>query len=118
MHSKIAAFILKVVLLNSVLPNGYAQQQELTPPPSIQKICSQCHALEVRGTCLAGDCASSRVVRIAKPQPWDKVLDRMSSKGAHISDSQRREITSYLQAAFPAKLYPLTFFQASGLPGA
>lgn len=106
----IASFIAKIVLLNSILTNVYAQPHEQsTPPQTVQRICSQCHALEVMGNCLAGDCSNPRAVRVAKAKPWNMVLDRMIGKDASISDSERQEIVTYLQASYPAKTYPLTW---------
>ena len=99
---------------NFILPTVHAQSQQLnTPPQSMQKICSQCHALEILGQCLTGDCASARVVRVVKPQPWELVLDRMKSRGANIGESERLEILAYLQTTYPAPIYPLAWKKIS-----
>ena len=114
----IAALITRIVLLNSILTNAHAQpQDQSTPPQTMQRICSQCHALEVMGNCLAGDCANPRTVRVAKAKPWDMVLDRMKGKGAQINESERQDILAYLQEAYPPKHYPLAWKKVGDFAG-
>ena len=116
------------VLSNLILPEVYAQTQEpnqpsqkTEPPLTLQRICSACHALEIMGNCLAGDCSNLktiRVIRVAEPRPWDMVLDRMKGRGALFNEIERHEILTYLQAAYPAKLYPLAWKQVGAFePG-
>ena len=106
------------LLLNSAVPPAHALPHDLLPPPqSMQRICSQCHALEVMGKCLAGDCASDQVRRIATPQPWDLVLDRMQGRGAKFTSDEQQEILAYLQQSFPPKQYPLAWEKVGDFAG-
>ena len=113
------------VLLNFILPEAHSQPQETAQPPlktqsllTLQRVCSECHALEVMGNCLSGDCSTPRTMRVAEARPWDMVLDRMKGRGAKFNEGERHEILTYLQTAYPAKLYPLAWKQVGAFePG-
>lgn len=114
----VGAFILRGMLLSSILPAVYAQPYDPgTPPQVVQRVCSQCHALEIMGKCLAGDCAGHRVTRVDKPGPWDMVLDRMEGRGAHMGASERQDILAYLQKSYPPKHYPLAWKKVGDFAG-
>lgn len=106
----VSALILKSLLLGSIVSSVYAQPSDVSAPPqAMQRICSQCHALEIMGKCLAGDCAAPQVVRVAEPRSWGRVLDRMKGRGAIFNERERQEILTHLQASYPPKRDPLTW---------
>lgn len=114
----VGAFILRGMLFSSILPAVYAQPHDPgTPQQVVQRICSQCHALEIMGKCVAGDCAGPRVTRIAEPRPWDLVLDRMAGRGAHMNAGERQDILTYLQESYPPKRYPLAWKKVGDFAG-
>lgn len=105
----VGAFIISCSLLSAIFSPAYAQVAQSTPPEVVQRVCSQCHALEIAGKCLAGDCSTPRTVRVINPPSWDLVLDRMQGRGAKFSADERREIVAYLHYHYPSKPYPLAW---------
>ncbi|MDO8414245.1 MAG: hypothetical protein Q7S51_10710 [Gallionellaceae bacterium] len=108
------------ILLNAMVANTYAQVQEQeTAAQTVQRVCSQCHALEIQGNCLAGDCAGKvkPTIRRTSPPPWEMVLDWMGSKGARFTDGERQEILAYLQENYPSQSYPLAWKRINAFVG-
>ena len=114
----LGAGVVFAALLCSFAPSAHARpDNQEAPAQAVQRLCSQCHALEVAGKCLAGDCAGSRVVRVTKPRPWNMVLDKMVDKGVNVSKKERREILGFLQANYPAMSYPLSWERINAFTG-
>ncbi|MDZ4383977.1 MAG: hypothetical protein U0940_00690, partial [Nitrospirota bacterium] len=87
------------------------------PREAVQRICSQCHGLEVNGHCLAGDCSKGEGVHRTGGRQWTFVVDWMRSMGARMDDQEQRRITDYLTETYPAKPYPLAWEKAATLSG-
>lgn len=82
-----------------------------SPSAMVRRVCSNCHALQIMGDCVAGDCGGERVVRLLKPPPWDLVLEWMKTIGANMTEAERQAIQVYLQEVYPAKPYSLQWIK-------
>jgi len=102
-----ACVIVAVVVLLGPILGGVSSIAQESPRDLISRVCSRCHALQIMGQCMAGDCKGKRVVRLRTPAPWDFVIDWMQSMGAKMTEPEQHAIRTYLQATFPAKPYPL-----------
>lgn len=111
-------FIIEGLLLNVIVASAYAQPVKPdSPPPALQRVCSQCHSLEIMGKCLAGDCSQSFTIHTTQSLPWDKVLDRMKGRGANFVAGDRLEILAYLNETYPPKRYPLDWERVGDFAG-
>jgi hypothetical protein len=101
--------LLAVILTGGAMSDPETAMGQGSPPEVVNRVCSRCHALEVMGHCLAGDCRGKRVVRLSKSAPWNFVLDWMKVMGAEISEKDARTIRTFLESKFPAPRYPLAW---------
>jgi len=80
-----------------------------SPAEVVKRVCNRCHALEVKGKCLSGDCRGKRVVRLSRSAPWNFVLDWMKVMGADFSDKDARAARAFLESQFPSPKYTLAW---------
>lgn len=88
-------------------PGRTSAESHESPAQTVQRVCGRCHALQIMGSCMAGDCEGNRVVRVVKTPPWDLVVDWMNSMGVEMTETEKQAIQTYLQRSYPAKPYPL-----------
>jgi hypothetical protein len=111
----IALFMLGGFFTNLALgaeERGEAAQQ------IISRVCNQCHAVEVNGLCLSGDCQGPRVHR-ARDRDWPTVLSWMREAfGCKMTDDELKVISRYLTSLSPLKRpYPYTWQRVGITPG-
>jgi photosystem II stability/assembly factor-like uncharacterized protein len=82
-----------------------------SPEQIVRRVCGRCHALQIAGNCLAGDCRGNRVVQVLMPLPWDFAVDWMKSMGAGMTETEEQAIRAYLEETYPAKPYPLRWMK-------
>lgn len=92
------------------------KRSQEVPEKVVQRVCSQCHALEISGRCVAGDCQGKKVHQTGGRQ-WDFVVDWMKAMGAPMNDHEQQVVTEYLMDQFPGKLYRLNWEKVTTLPG-
>jgi hypothetical protein len=107
-HSWIGS-LLAAILMSGILSGGQTAIAQDSSGEVVKRVCSRCHALEVMGHCLAGDCRGKRVVHLSRPAPWNFVLDWMEVMGAEFSEKDARAILTFLESKFPAPRYPLAW---------
>ena len=106
--------------VNSISSNDSAQIPEQDPASkTVQRVCTQCHNLEVAGNCVTEDCTGlgKPVIRRKSTPPWNMVLDWMASKGARFTEGERQEMLAYLQKNYPAKAYSLPWERVNAFAG-
>jgi hypothetical protein len=110
MRNRGLLFCCVVLTLLAVLTlDGVSSIAQESPKDTIRRVCSRCHALQIMGQCVAGDCRGDHVVRLLKPAPWDLVVDWMQSMGAKMTEAEQQVIQAYLQTTYPATPYPLSW---------
>jgi len=95
-----------LLLALALVPLSAAQE---SAQETVRRVCSRCHALQIIGQCVAGDCQGDHVVKLLKPAPWDFVVDWMQTMGAKMTEAEQQAIQIYLQTTHPAPRYPLSW---------
>ena len=108
-HGTVVALMVGSVLLPILTFDGIPSIAQESPRDLVKRVCSHCHALQIMGQCVAGDCRDARVARLLKPAPWDFVVDWMQTMGAKMTGAEQQTIAAYLQTTYPAPSYPLTW---------
>ena len=117
-----SVFILAITAL--LLPLGVftnivsaAVEPPETARQTVGRVCSQCHAVEVNGLCVSGDC-KSRGVHRAQNRDWATVLSWMREAfDCKMTDGELKTITRYLTDLSPLKQpYPYTWKRAGAMP--
>lgn len=95
-----------------------AEERQETAPQTIDRVCSKCHAVEVNGLCVSGDCQGVRVHH-AQERDWAMVLSWMREAfGCQMTDAELKVITRYLTSISPLKKsYPYTWKKVGITPG-
>jgi hypothetical protein len=107
-----------VILFCGAVGGWAAAAQPGNPPPVVADRCGRCHATEIDGRCLAGDCRAQGVPVIRTgPRDWSLATDFMvSALGCPLTPGERKTVTEWLDAAFPGPQYPLTWTEVFSVP--
>lgn len=109
-------WVVGAILLSIMMPRSAMPQE--SPGQTVRRVCGPCHALEVNGLCLAGDCQGVRVHR-TQHRDWVMVLSWMREAfGCQMTDPEFETTTQYLNNLSPLKKpYPHTWRRVGLIPG-